>query len=464
MTDDLRNLRKNKIFGDLNFYKLCVSIAVPVMAQQLIMGMVSLIDNFMVAELGDIKMAAVNVANQLNFIYMVILNTCYGAGAIYMAQNNGADNKEGMRQAFRFKVILPFIISVIYMILMLINPEIFMRLLTKGNYAQKEILISSSKYMNVIAFTFIPLSISGAIGSSYREIGKPHIPLIISVIATACNTFGNWILIYGNLGAPRLEETGAAIATLIARIIETALFIIYIKLHKEKFYVRTREILKVKINIFLAMLNKSSLIFLSEISWGISEMFMTALYNSRGGAETVAGMASGFTIANIFYLVFQGIFVSTMVIVGGDLGRGELKEAKNKAKWIMNGAIIAGLAVGLIEMSSIFLIPLIFSKLTVDAQAITRNLVILISCYMPVWTYINSQFAVARAGGDTLFGFAVDVPVSLLLFAPIALILAKFTSVGPVAMFGIAKLSDFAKITIAAIMLKKERWIRKLTE
>lgn len=464
MTDDLRNLRKNKIFGDLNFYKLCVSIAVPVMAQQLIMGMVSLIDNFMVAELGDIKMAAVNVANQLNFIYMVILNTCYGAGAIYMAQNNGADNKEGMRQAFRFKVILPFIISVIYMILMLINPEIFMRLLTKGNHAQKEILISSSKYMNVIAFTFIPLSISGAIGSSYREIGKPHIPLIISVIATACNTFGNWILIYGNLGAPRLEETGAAIATLIARIIETALFIIYIKLHREKFYVRTREILKVKINIFLAMLNKSSLIFLSEISWGISEMFMTALYNSRGGAETVAGMASGFTIANIFYLVFQGIFVSTMVIVGGDLGRGELEEAKNKAKWIMNGAIIAGLAVGLIEMSSIFLIPLIFSKLTVDAQAITRNLVILISCYMPVWTYINSQFAVARAGGDTLFGFAVDVPVSLLLFAPIALILAKFTSVGPVAMFGIAKLSDFAKITIATIMLKKERWIRKLTE
>lgn len=395
---------------------------------------------------------------------MVILNTCYGAGAIYMAQNNGADNKEGMRQAFRFKVILPFIISVIYMILMLINPEIFMRLLTKGNHAQKEILISSSKYMNVIAFTFIPLSISGAIGSSYREIGKPHIPLIISVIATACNTFGNWILIYGNLGAPRLEETGAAIATLIARIIETALFIIYIKLHKEKFYVRTREILKIKINIFLAMLNKSSLIFLSEISWGISEMFMTALYNSRGGAETVAGMASGFTIANIFYLVFQGIFVSTMVIVGGDLGRGELEEAKNKAKWIMNGAIIAGLAVGLIEMSSIFLIPLIFSKLTVDAQAITRNLVILISCYMPVWTYINSQFAVARAGGDTLFGFAVDVPVSLLLFAPIALILAKFTSVGPVAMFGIAKLSDFAKITIATIMLKKERWIRKLTE
>lgn len=458
------NYSKNKIFGNWDFYKLCISIAVPVMAQQLIMGMVSLIDNFMVAGLGDIKMAAVNVANQLNFIYLVLIYTFYGAGGIYMAQNNGANNSEGMQQAFRFKVILPLIISVVYMILMLINPEIFMRLLTQGNHAQKEILESSSKYMHIIAFTFIPISISGAIGSSYREIGKPHIPLIISVIATACNTLGNWILIYGNLGAPRLEETGAAIATLIARIIEMSLFIIYIKLHKEKFYVRTREILKVKISVFLSMLNKSSLIFLSEISWGLSEMFMTALYNSRGGAETVAGMASGFTIANIFYLVFQGVHVATMVIVGGSLGRGELEEAKSKAKWIMNGSIIAGLIVGLIEMSSIFSIPFIFSKLTVDAQAITRNLVILVACYMPIWTYINSQFAVARAGGDTLFGFMADVPTSLLLFAPVALILAKFTSVGPVGMFGIAKLTDFVKITVAVIMLKKERWVKKLTE
>ena len=113
----IMNYSKNKIFGNWDFYKLCISVAVPVMAQQLIMGMVSLIDNFMVAGLGDIKMAAVNVANQLNFIYLVLLYTFYGAGGIYMAQNSGADNQEGMQQAFRFKVILPFIISVIYMIL-----------------------------------------------------------------------------------------------------------------------------------------------------------------------------------------------------------------------------------------------------------------------------------------------------------------------------------------------------------
>ncbi len=454
----------NRVFGSWNFYKSCIYIAVPVMLQQLIMGLVSLIDNFMVAGLGDVKLAAVNVSNQLNFMYLVVLNTCYGAGGIYMAQNSGANNQNGMQEAFRFKVILPVIISTLYMIAIFIDPKFFISLLTHGNSSQAEILDASAKYMTILALSFIPTAISGAIASSYREIGKPKITLIISVIATLINTFGNIILIYGYLGAPRLEEKGAAIATLIARLAEMIIFIVYMKMHKEKFYVRTRDILKIKIKKFYEMINKSSLIFFSEISWALSEMFMTALYNSRGGAETVAGMAAGFTIANIFFLVFQGIAVATMVVVGGTLGRGELEDAKDKAKWILNGSFIAGSVICFVEMSSIFMIPLVFSQLTNSAQVITRNLVILISCYMPLWSYINAQFAVSRAGGDAIFGVAVDIPVSLFIFAPIALILYKYTNVGPVAMFGISKLSDFAKVAIGFIMLKKERWVQKLTD
>ncbi|MDR2485811.1 MAG: MATE family efflux transporter, partial [Treponema sp.] len=65
----------SKYFGPFGFYREALSIALPVMLQQLIMSMVSLIDNFMVAGLGDISMAAVNVGNQINFIYLVAVNT-----------------------------------------------------------------------------------------------------------------------------------------------------------------------------------------------------------------------------------------------------------------------------------------------------------------------------------------------------------------------------------------------------
>jgi len=98
----------------MSFYREALAIALPVMLQQLIMSMVSLIDNFMVAGLGDISMAAVNVTNQLNFIFFVIINTICQAGGIYVAQFKGADDPEGMRQAFRFKIIFAVITAALY--------------------------------------------------------------------------------------------------------------------------------------------------------------------------------------------------------------------------------------------------------------------------------------------------------------------------------------------------------------
>lgn len=459
-------LSGNKLtrLGNFDFYKSCIKIAAPVMLQQLIMGLVSLVDNFMVAGLGDAKMAAVNVSNQVNFFYLVLIMTFYGAGGIYMAQNKGAKNILGMQQAFRFKMLFPILISTFYMASILIFPEFFIKIMTHGNAAQGEIVTSSAKYMRVVSFSCIPIAISGAIGTSYRETGKPKIPLIISVIATGVNTFLNYILIYGNFGAPRLEEIGAGVATVIARIVEMTLFITYIKLRPEEFYVRTREIFKIRIKVFLDMLRKSSMMFVGEITWGLSEMFMTSLYNSRGGSETVAGMAGGFTIANIFYLVFQGVHVATAVIVGGTLGRGDITSARQKARWIMYGSIIAGGFVGIVQASSTLFIPIVFSNLTLDAKNITRGLVILIACYMPIWTYLNAQFAISRSGGDTLFGVIVDVPVTLLLFVPGAIILTKYTSIGPVALFGIVKTTDFVKAAIGKILLKKEKWVKNITD
>lgn len=450
-------------FGDWGFYKKCIAIAAPVMLQQLIMGLVSLIDNFMVAGLGDIKMASVNVANQVNFLFMVTIAVFYGAGGIYLSQHNGAKNPSGMKQAFRFKVIFAVGTAILYMTSLLLIPEFIINSMTHGNKEQLSIAEYAVKYFRVIAFTCIPMAYSGAIGTSYREIGKARLPLIVAIIAALTNSFLNWLLIYGNMGAPRLEVEGAAIATVIARLVEMVILIVCIKTKPQDFYVKTRDIFLIKASIFMEMIRKSSVIFFSEISWAASEILMTALYNSRGGAETVAGMAAGFTIANMFFLVFQGVHVATIVVVGGTLGAGDLNSAKMKARWILHGAVIAGIVIAIIEALSIFMIPFVFSNLTTEANKITIGLILLISAYMPLWSIIAAQFAVSRSGGDTLFGVIVDIPVSLFLFAPIAIVLAKYTSIGPVAMYGIAKLTDFLKVIIGCFMLKREKWVRNLT-
>lgn len=99
------NCSFRRYIGTASFYRRALSIALPVMAQLLIMNLVSLIDNFMVAGLGDIKMSGVNIAGQINFVFMIFVNSICIAGGIFMSQFKGAQDSEGMRQTFKFKII-----------------------------------------------------------------------------------------------------------------------------------------------------------------------------------------------------------------------------------------------------------------------------------------------------------------------------------------------------------------------
>lgn len=452
-----------KKLGPFSFYKEALAVAVPVMLQQLIMSLVSLIDNFMVAGLGDAKMAAVNVANQINFVFLVVLWSLCGAGGIYLAQFRGAQDQEGMRQAYRFKALFSIFLAGIYFILLWTIPEQLMAVMTNGNAAQAEITAIGAGYLRWISFTLFPIAISTTIGTAFRETGMPRIPLVISVAATLVNTLGNWLLIYGRLGFPRLEVTGAAIATILARLVELALFLGYVRARKVDFYVPLRRLWAVNQRMMAQIAGKSWMMLLSETTWVVSETVVVALYNGRGGAEVVAGMAAGFTIANIFFLAFGGIHAATAVIVGGTLGAGKLEEARKRAAWLHSGALVMGLAVGLGAFLSTLGIPLVFYNLTTAARTVTTGLVLVIAAYMPLWTVLNAQFAVSRAGGDTALGMYVDVLVTILLFIPIAILLAFLTDLGPVIMFALVKSTDVVKYLVARWHLKKEKWVRNLT-
>jgi len=451
-------------FGPWSFYKQALTIALPVMMQQLIMSMVSLIDSFMVAGLGDVSMAAVNITNHIVFIFIVIANTICWAGGIYIAQFNGANNAEGMKNAYSFKVIFAMSAAVLAFILCRTIPIQILRMLTTNNAAQAEIAAAGNIYLQIVSWAFFPMAISLSIATSFREIAKPKIPLIISGTTALINTFANWVLIYGNLGAPRLEVAGAAYSTLIARIFEVCAFLIYASAVKAPFFANMKRMLMIQKKLIMEILAKSAMIFASEISWIASETLMIAMYNRRGGAEVVAGMAAGWTIANVFFLLFGGLSIASSILVGGALGAGKLEEAKERARWIKWGSAAAGLILaipGFLIVS--FLVPLVFQNLSAEARANTLGLVFVILAYLPLWCYLNSQFAISRAGGDTAMGMYTDLSVNTLLFMPGSVLLSLFTNLAPVTMFAVLKLSDILKVLIARHLMKKEKWVKNLT-
>ena len=451
-------------FGPLSFYKKAVLIAVPVMFQGLMQTLVSLVDNFMVAGLGDLKMSGVNVTNQFMFIFFVALNTAMIAGGIFMSQFNGAGDSKGMGQVFRFKIFVGSFLVLIMLVCAIVFPDELLGLILNKNIQKEEIIVEGVPYFKLMTLTFIPIIISTAIASSLREIGSVFAPLVISICATGVNTFFNWVFIYGNFGAPRLEICGAAIATIIARVVELVAFIVFIIKTKPGFFIKISTIFQMNFSLFFKILKKSGLILISELSWAVTETIMTAVYYGRGGAGIVSGLSAAWAIANIFMISFNGIHTATGVLVGGRLGRNELKEAKAEARWIQNGSLVFGFGICLLEMCSTVLIPLVFGNLSENARSVCRMMIFVISVYLPVWSYLNAQFAVARSGGDAVMGAWVDLSINSTLFLPGIFLLAVFTDLGPVEMYAIVKITDFVKVGIAMWQLKKERWVRNLTK
>ena len=451
-------------FGPGRFYLDALALVVPVMLQMVITSLISLVDNFMVAGLGDVKMAAVNVANQINFVYLVVVNTACMAGGIFLSQHRGASDAEGMRQSLRFKAIAALCIAAVHSALCLAIPEALIGVMLGGNSQAGPIVAEGARFLRLSTPSFAPFAVAAAIGSSYRDIGRTKAPLVVSSCAAALCTALNWILIYGALGAPRLEVGGAAIATDIARVAEVAAFLVYTAVRRPAFAFRPRALFAVDRRLFTAILGRSAMMFLSETAWVISETIITALYNGRGGAETVAGMGAGWTIANVFFMAFGAVTTAASVIVGSTLGAGRLEEARRKGRWILNGSVAFGATVGAAAALSTFLIPLVFGNLSADARLVTRGLVFVIAAYIPLWTLLNAQFALSRSGGDTAMGMWVDVGVTYVVFLPLAFGLAGWTSLGPVALFALAKLTDVGKVATAFWWLAKERWVRNLAE
>lgn len=449
--------------GPAHFYKHALKFAVPVMIQTFVQSLISLIDNFMVGGLGDIKMSAVNVSNQFIFLFLVTIGTFAETGGMFMAQFNGAKDSEGMQHSYRFKQIMMLSCAALFTFFSAYYSQYILGFLVKGNKQQYDIVAEGQRYLRIILFTFIPIAFSAGITSSLRDTGKVKIIMYGALFSALLNTIGNYVLIYGHFGAPRLEVQGAGYATLIARLAELCMLLIYVYIKRPAFYVRIAALWKIKKALLKQMIKKLGLIFASDMSWVVTETIVAAWYNSRGGAEVVAGMAAGWTIANVFFLIFPVIFTCVRIIVGGSLGQNKLHEARKQAQWFLSGFFVFGIFIGLCEAASVMLIPFVFVQLSPDSHIITRNLVWVIALYMPLWSYLNCQFAISRAGGDALLGAWVDISVNLLTFLPGMFILTFYTALSPVAMFGIVKLTDFLKLLIAGYQLGKERWVKNLT-
>ena len=239
-----------KLFGDKKFYISALLLALPVIGQNLVESLVNLIDNFMVAGLGDLKMSGASVSGQIIFVFMVLLNAVCMSGGIFLTQYHGAEDRRGMKQAVVFKTIVSGVLLIIYLLICLVFPRQVLGMLLVGNNEAQAIINEGVKYMNFMAFAGLPMAVSYICSSSLKEIGHVKQPLYVAFLAAIINMIFNYLLIYGNFGLPRLEVVGAALATVIARTAEAVIFLHIIKKADLPFAIGIKDVLNIDIDLF----------------------------------------------------------------------------------------------------------------------------------------------------------------------------------------------------------------------
>lgn len=457
-----------KLIGDKAFYKMVLILLIPMVVQQGITNFVNLLDNIMVGRLGTESMSGVAIINQLMFVFNVTIFGCISGASIYGAQFFGKKDHDGVRYTFRFKVILGTIVCVIAGIIFTIWGENLIKLyLSEGseNVGDLAFTLSEAKaYLRVMVWGLFPFMISQCYFTTLRETGETVMPMIASSIAIFVNLTLNYILIFGNFGFPALGVKGAAIATIIARYVETIYIIIRTYKNSDKFVFihKAFSSLYIPKNIIKKIAITGTPLLMNEILWSVGTATITQSYSVRG-LMVMAALNISSTVSNLFMIVFFAMGSAISILVGQELGAGNIEKAKdidrkliffNVSMYVVIGAILALLAP---------FVPLIYN--TEDSvRTLATKFLLVYATAMPLFAFNHSAYFTMRSGGKTIITFLFDSVFVWAVTLPLAFILSRYTSINIIVLYIIVQYADSIKAIIGGFLLKSGIWAKNLID
>ncbi|MBR4881255.1 MAG: MATE family efflux transporter [Clostridia bacterium] len=470
MTKELK--LKDYLFGDRKFYSHVIKILIPIIIQQTVTNVVSLLDNVMVGRVGTLEMSAVAIVNQLLFIfYICIFGGISGAG-IFSAQFAGARDHEGVRNCFRFKTYIAFTMFVIALAVFLIFPEqlISMYLAEGTDAAEAAATMGFARdYLLVMLIGILPFALSQVYGSTLRETGETKLPMIASVAAILVNLVLNYILIFGNKGLPFLPlepmgVVGAATATVISRYAELLIILLSVHRKKEKypFVDRLWESLKIPRSLTLDIFKKGTPLLANEFLWSLGVAMLLQCYSVRG-LDVVAAANITQTVANLFNVVFLSIGTAVAIMIGQLLGAGKLDEAKLSVWRLLSLTVISCIVMGGLMILVAPFIPHIYNT-TETVRHTATELLDVVAVAMPFMGFSHSCYFTIRSGGKTVITLIFDCAFMWFGSFATAFLLAHYTSLPIIPLYAIVQGLEIIKCIIGFVLVKKGVWVNNLAK
>ena len=456
---------KEKYIGDKAFYKRVLITVIPMILQNLVTNFVSMIDNIMVGQIGTEQMSGVSIVNQFIFVFNITVFGAVAGPGIFGAQFFGKGDNDGIRYTMRFKLMICAVtIGVGAFILSFFDEQLIELFISEEDSPEMIALtIKSAKdYMGIMIIGLIPFGIGQAYSSTLRECSITTIPMISSMTAVGVNLVLDYGLIFGKLGMPEMGVKGAAVATVIAKVIEAGVVILWTHTNPKRnpYAVSLFKNMHIPSKLVRAMVIKGSPLLINEFLWAAGMSVLAQCYSERG-LDVVAARNISSTITNLFSVVFIQLGACIGIIVGAELGANKLEQAKStddKLRFFSVASTLI-LALAIIPLAPLF--PQIYK--TSDAvKSLSSFMIIIQAIAMPLWSYTHACYFTLRSGGKTGLTFLFDFVFTWVFVIPSAFIIGHFTKMDIHPMFAIITFSEIIKVVIGFFMVRSGIWISNL--
>ena len=445
------------LFRDHDFLKRTWQIVLPVTIQQMLAMLTNMVDNVMIGSLGETEIGGVGLASKVFFVVCLAVFGVSSGMSVLSAQYWGNDDIPNIRRVVGLGSCLSVGFAVLFAVACFFAPESAMSIFTDSD----SLISAGAVYLKITCFSWPLMAISETIATGLRsmDIVKPRV--IISAISIAVNVIFNYLLIYGKFGFPCLGVAGAAYATVIARTVEMVLVIGCLKAIDSPLWCNIKYYFGFTKEMFAQFMNRAMVVFVNDTLWGIGYSVHALTYGRMGESA-----AAAFSVVSIFSDIevvgLLGLSTACAVIIGNELGAGNLKKAEKYSKYYL----ILGFMTGCLICAIMLIVAGPASKMynfSPEAEQMTYSALIVLAISL-LWRANNNITIVGilRAGGDTKACALIDLLPMWLVSIPLVILAGNKLHWALWAVYLIQQSDEFIKLFISLARVRSKKWLINL--
>lgn len=435
--------------------KEIVRLALPIALQQFMTALVGACDAIMLGKLSQDAMSAVSLATQVTFVFNLFMFAFMAGENMFVAQYYGKGDYTGISQVFSLVTKICGCIAVVFLAGTLFFPEQLMRILTN----EETLIVLGSEYLRVIGISYVFSGIAQIFLAIMKNCGAVNMSTLINGVMVILNIALNAVFIFGLSGFPKMGIKGAALATVLATVVQFLWSVGYVlcRIRAVKFSLRSCEK-----KLFGRFWQKTVPLLINNLAWGIG-FSMYSVIMGHLGTDAVAANGIANISKNLVICFCLGLGNAGSIIVGNRLGADRLQEAKEVGETLTKTAIIAGIVSGLVLIAlSPFITKMV--DLTPTARGYLQKM-LLISSYYIAGKSVNCMTigGIFAAGGDSKFGMLCDSVTLWCIIVPLGCICAFILKLPVMVVYFVLNLDEIIKLPVVYKHYKKYKWIKNLT-